>query len=263
MQLYQLISGAGPTLMLIHGIISDHSYFDALAPYLEKRFRVVRYDRRGYGLDGSFPDGGDCSLQAQIADAADILSAETEPSFIVAHSAGCLVALGLAQRNPDAVRGLILIEPALGCDAADRPLLDAFHRKVSGLAAQGKYLQALAAITQAGGHGRQKKPAAGAPDSLTRMKRNLNHFMSGEMRELFAFQADPAALGKMSVPVFVGISDSPDSLFASVSRHDAALLGWPTFRLPEGHDCLRTEPAVSAETLIGLIDPLLHDDRRA
>lgn len=250
MGLYREISGDGPTVLLIHGVISDHSYFDALVPYLEPLYRTIRYDRRGYGLDCVYDNGDDFSLETQIKDAATILEFEPKPAIIIAHSAGSLIALGLAKRYPTFVRGLILIEPFLGCDKTDQPMLEDFHQRIIDLAAKGKLLPALTVISQAGGESRPKKAADRGSDSIARMKQNLCHFMYREIHAIFDHREDLDSLKKLQVPVRVGISGSPDSLYASVSWHDAALIGWPTFPLPAGHNCLQSDSDTCQETLI-------------
>ncbi len=48
---YQL-SGDGPPLVLVHGGISDHTYWHAVLPALEARFSVYALERRGRGHSG-------------------------------------------------------------------------------------------------------------------------------------------------------------------------------------------------------------------
>jgi pimeloyl-ACP methyl ester carboxylesterase len=42
-------SGAGDPVALIHGFSLDQRVWEDQVPELEKRFRVIRYDMRGYG----------------------------------------------------------------------------------------------------------------------------------------------------------------------------------------------------------------------
>ena len=47
--LFYQIEGAGPPVMLIHGVGADGSSWDAIAPALVPRFTVLRLDLRGHG----------------------------------------------------------------------------------------------------------------------------------------------------------------------------------------------------------------------
>ena len=48
-RLYYEASGKGPAVVLVHGGLVDSRMWDAQMKPLSKRFRVVRYDIRGYG----------------------------------------------------------------------------------------------------------------------------------------------------------------------------------------------------------------------
>ena len=251
MKLFHTSAGEGPAILMIHGIISDHTFFDNILPFLADGHRVIRYDRRGYGLNWEGTDTEDWSVDAQIGDARELLSEEPEPVFVIAHSAGSLIALGLAERYPELVKGMILIEPALGCDEADAGVLTQFHRKMADLSERRKLLPALTVVSRAGGEAGLTRQAGGdTRDGLERMKANLTHFMYGELRSIHGYHADPERLKRIGVPIRVGISGSGEAMYASVSAHDVRLLGWPSFRLPEGHNCLRFSPEASARALL-------------
>jgi len=55
--------GRGPVVLLVHGWALDLQMWDALAAALCDEFRVVRMDRRGFGLSSGVPD-----LERDIAD---------------------------------------------------------------------------------------------------------------------------------------------------------------------------------------------------
>ncbi len=234
---------------MIHGIISDHTFFDGVAEYLTPEYRLVRYDRRGYGLNEE-REIDDYSLEAQIEDAREALEGEPDAVSVIAHSAGSHIAIGLAQKYPALIRGLILIEPALGCDPADRPVLDRFHKRMAEIAQERKLLSGLAVVAEASGERwGSRRSEKTDPDGLARVKRNLMNFMNGEIRVIHGCTADPEKLKRLPQPVLVGVSDC-DAMYASVSRHDAEKMNWPCFKLPAGHSCLRYEPETSAQQLL-------------
>src|SRR5215471_6876256 len=97
-------------LLLIHGTGGDATTWDAVAPLLSSRYRVIAYSRRGYGR----------SHAAHAEDARAILDerAPGEAAYVVGSSSGALVALHLALAHPSRVRALALAEPPLWARSA-------------------------------------------------------------------------------------------------------------------------------------------------
>ncbi len=65
-------SGA-PALLLIHGVLADHTAWDGVAARLRDRFRIVRYDVRGHG--GSSAPPAPYSLEQLADDVPPVLDA--------------------------------------------------------------------------------------------------------------------------------------------------------------------------------------------
>jgi pimeloyl-ACP methyl ester carboxylesterase len=90
--------------VLIHGWPSNSEWWDEQAPMFSKRYRVIRYDRRGYGKSGGTPDGS--------ADAADLDALlghlGVDSAHVLGHAAGARPALALALNYPRRVRSLVL-----------------------------------------------------------------------------------------------------------------------------------------------------------
>jgi len=73
---------------------------------------VLRYDRRGYGR--SVDVGPPWSVDANIGDLEALLVSEApRPAVVFGHSFGGNVALGLAARRPELVRGVVVYETPL------------------------------------------------------------------------------------------------------------------------------------------------------
>jgi len=101
-------TGNGPTLLLIHGWALDLDIWEPAARRWSERFRVIRYDRRGFGLSTGEP-----SLAADVADALGVLERLKVPSaVIVGASQGARAALRLAVGNPERVAALVLDGPS-------------------------------------------------------------------------------------------------------------------------------------------------------
>jgi pimeloyl-ACP methyl ester carboxylesterase len=105
------VGGSGDALLLVHGLAGSAGNWCEVLPELIDRYRVVAVDLPGHGRSGALPKG---ATTAEFADSvAAVLEAESVGSALVAgHSFGGLVALRLAQRRPELVRGLLLASPA-------------------------------------------------------------------------------------------------------------------------------------------------------
>jgi pimeloyl-ACP methyl ester carboxylesterase len=103
--------GAGPTLVLIHGLGTQLRNFHALLPLLAANFRVVCVDRPGCGYS-TRPARVSASLPGQADTIAKLMaSLGLEKPIIVGHSYGGAVALALALHHPERVGGLALLAP--------------------------------------------------------------------------------------------------------------------------------------------------------
>jgi 3-oxoadipate enol-lactonase len=97
---------AAPPLVLVHSAGADHRMWERNLPPVRDRFRLIRYDVRGHGRSDVPPapyslDDLGTDLVA-VLDALDVASAH-----VVGASLGGLVALWLAVRHPDRVRGAV------------------------------------------------------------------------------------------------------------------------------------------------------------
>ena len=95
--------GSGRAIVFVHGWTLDLDVWDPQTP-LAAELRVVRYDRRGFGLSS-----GDPSLARDISDLGTVLSVLGVVSpLLVGMSQGARVVLEFAARHPSFVRGLVL-----------------------------------------------------------------------------------------------------------------------------------------------------------
>src|ERR1044072_1074200 len=97
-------SGSGPTIALLHGLGGAASNWTLVAPPLAGRFRVVVPDLPGHGGSSALP----APVEALHPCADRIGSVLPEPAVLVGHSLGAVVALRLAVRRPELVRGVVL-----------------------------------------------------------------------------------------------------------------------------------------------------------
>lgn len=96
--------GEGDSIVLLHGFGGAASNWTLLAPELAKRARVIVPDLPGHGGSSALPAPPE-TLDPFADRVAYLLS---EPALVVGHSMGGVVALRLAARRPELVRGLVL-----------------------------------------------------------------------------------------------------------------------------------------------------------
>ena len=112
------VGGAGPPLVLVHGLGGTIENWRALAPPLAASHRVVVPDLPGHGHSPPLPEARDVDSLADavvaIAEAEEICRA-----VWIGHSLGGVVSLRAAVRRPDAVRGIVLAAAA-GIGSASR-----------------------------------------------------------------------------------------------------------------------------------------------
>ncbi|WP_374457625.1 alpha/beta fold hydrolase [Nocardioides sp.] len=108
------IRGTGPTVLCVHGTPSTREFWEEPAQRLASTARCVTYDRRGFGDSTPSPPVDALDLDEHVADAAALLEALGEvPAVVIGRSTGGLVALALAQRRPELLCGVALLEPAV------------------------------------------------------------------------------------------------------------------------------------------------------
>lgn len=110
--LYYERSGQGPAILFVHGAFGHADNWADQVPRFSDRYTCVRYDRRGY----TRTPRGDAAVPIPLHadDAAGLIEAlELAPCLVVASSSGATIAIDLARRYGDLLRGLVLCEPPL------------------------------------------------------------------------------------------------------------------------------------------------------
>ena len=110
-RLHYVEQGSGPPLILIHGSLSDYTYWtDQMAPFAG-HYRVIAYSRR-YNYPNHNVARSGYSAATDAEDLAQLIEAlHLGKVFVVGHSYGALTALFLAARHPELIRAVVLAEP--------------------------------------------------------------------------------------------------------------------------------------------------------
>lgn len=251
--LYVCIKGKGKPLAMVHGIISDSTFFEDAMNILADDHQVIAYDRRGYGrsIRRTYSD---YSVRVQADDLAGILKSNCrEPAWIVGNSAGGLIAVEAAIRYPGMVRGMILVEPSLGYEDAEREKLIQWNEELNGYVKAGRIKNALPAFSRVTGAAETKKNAASFKE-LKQTYQNLSAFMYGELNEVQRYLPPVGELRKISVPVIVAVTEKGrESIFATSSETGARIIGWPVVTLPGYHNTAKDMPDEFAEKVKEII----------
>ncbi|HYN31690.1 MAG TPA: alpha/beta hydrolase [Ilumatobacteraceae bacterium] len=105
-----------PTIVAAHGITSNAWAWDPVAHQLAGAVELVALDLRGRGR--SFGAPGPFGIRQHADDVAAVIAQLGAPTPIVGHSMGAFVALMAAERHPDLVSDVLLID---GGTAIPRP----------------------------------------------------------------------------------------------------------------------------------------------
>jgi 3-oxoadipate enol-lactonase len=110
-QLAYEVAGNGPAVVLIHGFGLDMRMWDPQVEALAARFRVVRYDCRGFGASGPLDPAVPYTHAGDLVALLDHL--DIGEAVLAGLSFGGRVALQAALAAPDRVRGLALLDAVL------------------------------------------------------------------------------------------------------------------------------------------------------
>jgi len=99
---------AAPPLVLLHGMPSDSSTWSDVAAELAARYRVITPDQRGHGASARTASYSLEEMREDLRQFADALGLDR---FVLGgHSMGGTVATLFAERYPDRLAGLILVD---------------------------------------------------------------------------------------------------------------------------------------------------------
>lgn len=130
---YTRTGGNKPSLILLHGLMTNGLCWTGLAHALEKEYDVIMPDARGHGKS-SVPDYG-YRYEDHANDVAGLINAlRLPPPVLLGHSMGGMTAAVVASRKPNLLRGIILADPTFLSPKVQREVRDSDiadkHRKI-------------------------------------------------------------------------------------------------------------------------------------
>lgn len=129
-RLYSEADGAGPPVVLIHAGVAHLRMWDAQVAAWKDRYRVIRYDTRGFGR--SVVDDVPYSNRADVAAVMDHYGAAS--AHVLGLSRGAMIALDFTVENPERVRSLTWVAGGVrGYDFPDDPRDEAVMAQIEPL----------------------------------------------------------------------------------------------------------------------------------
>lgn len=112
-------NGKGSAIVLLHGFLENVSMWDAFIPTLSKKNRVICIDLLGHGKTECL---GYIHTMELMADMVQVVlkHLKIRRSTFIGHSMGGYVALAFAEKNPDALKGLCLMNSTANADTVEK-----------------------------------------------------------------------------------------------------------------------------------------------
>jgi pimeloyl-ACP methyl ester carboxylesterase len=111
MQVRYRDEGAGPAIVLLHGVCASLETWDGWVPYLKGSYRVIRLDIPGFGLSGPAPDKSMYTRDNAMAFLDAFLAGLNISSCaMIGNSLGSYLTWNYALDHPDRVSKIILID---------------------------------------------------------------------------------------------------------------------------------------------------------
>lgn len=116
-KLYYEIAGRGTPLVLIHGSFGDRRFWDPQFKVLSKKYKVIRYDIRGYGKS-ALPDSNELYRDTEDLDAL-MNFLKIKKAHFCGLSLGSFIVIDYGLAHPEKCLSLIPIGPRVAGDALD------------------------------------------------------------------------------------------------------------------------------------------------
>ena len=109
--------GKGPAIIFLHGFLENQNMWRGIIAALPKTQRKITLDLPGHGNSGNL---GYIHTMEEMAEVVKALMdhLKLKKAFLMGHSMGGYVALAFAEKHPDCVRGIILMNSTTRADSA-------------------------------------------------------------------------------------------------------------------------------------------------
>lgn len=257
--------GSGEPLLLVHGLGTDSSAWDRVAPLLAQRFRVIAVDLPGYSLRSqvdTVPSGD------ELAAGLDALLArmDIDSAVFVGHSFGGAVALLTAHHYPTRCAGLALIAPG-GFGVELNPVVPFLGTRAGAAMLRALYrprparaIERIARRVEARGAAADKVRISELMETYGRLRtEQAREQFAASVRESLALSAniDRAQIVINSrIPILVLWGREDRVLPPWQAKNVSSMLPWSTVRLLDGrgHTPHRSDPQTVAREITAFAD---------
>lgn len=102
--------GRPETVLFVHGFCESTEAWRGWVPHFSRRYRVLRFDQRGFGRSGAVPEGFRFTTEGFVADLARVIEGlAREPVHLVGGKSGGISVLVLAATRPELVRTVAVV----------------------------------------------------------------------------------------------------------------------------------------------------------
>ena len=114
--------GKGNAVVLLHGFLENSTMWEYMIPEISKKNRVVTIDLLGHGASDCLGYVHTMELFAETVEAV-LKHLKIRKCVLVGHSLGGYVALAFAEKHPEKIKGLCLMNSTSNEDSEDRKKL--------------------------------------------------------------------------------------------------------------------------------------------
>lgn len=111
--------GKGTAMVLLHGFLENSTMWDEIKKALVKKYRIITIDLLGHGQTGCL---GYLHTMEMMAEAVEVVlhHLKIRKSIFVGHSMGGYVSLAFAEKKPDAIKTLVLLNSTSRADSEEK-----------------------------------------------------------------------------------------------------------------------------------------------
>jgi pimeloyl-ACP methyl ester carboxylesterase len=251
--LYCRSLGTGTPVLLIHGLGCDSNYFLMLGEFLSQQYKVVLYDRRGYGRsEGAEPNYRDRDDFGRVnaSDAAAVMRAIGGKFNVCAHSAGALISLYLVSLFPELINQLIAYEMPL---PEILPENSSINRDAENILRYKDISFAKAFynfIKTQGEPDDRSQPLS--EEEAAFVEKNGNVSLMKEYEHIYRANGCPLPVLPQDIPVILAAGDRRDNHAALCTEEFAKRYNLPLIYYPGGHNSAREIPSAFAAMTVGI-----------
>src|SRR5947209_6401415 len=219
--LYYEVAGAGHPFVLVHGHLLDRRSWDEQFAVFAQRYRVIRYEQRGFGDSGLITKGEPYSDRQDLYALMKFLG--TESAYLMGVSGGGALALDFTLEHPEMVDALIPVTAGVSGfrpseeDMKTHPDVVRMYTSLNEAFEKHDITRAVEISLELWTDGPGRLPEQAAPEVREMTTRNWERPDDEAQAETPPVPLEPPAVGRLSkigVPtlIIIGEWDAPNPL---------------------------------------------------